>query len=284
MDPAEVLADVLDVARSAVELVEQTNTQFGNVSYVLRHGAECFVVRFGASAERLPGADRHAELAVLRAVAPWSLGPEVVHCEPHRELLVTRYVAGRVWSDAELRERAQLLRLGERFAVLHRIPPPVGVRTLALPSYIEALEQRAAHVPDRLQDGARRLLDELEAVSPAVCHNDVHAGNLVDDGVLRLLDWEYAAFGDPDFDLAAPISYHQLGAAEQRALLEGYEAEGRRVDRRRLSLAVWLFEYVTCLWQVAVFGHEDAGRAGLVASMKQPVVARFDELARRLKQ
>jgi hypothetical protein len=56
-----------------------------------------------------------------------------------------------------------------------------------------------------------------------LCHNDVHHLNLVDDGSrLWLLDWEYAAIGDPYFDLASVCCYHNFNAEQRSMLLDFY--------------------------------------------------------------
>ena len=61
------------------------------------------------------------------------------------------------------------------------------------------------------------LLGRLErALAPTapplrLCHNDLLAGNILDDGArLRLIDWEYAGMGDPYFDLGNLAANHHL--------------------------------------------------------------------------
>jgi aminoglycoside phosphotransferase (APT) family kinase protein len=71
-----------------------------------------------------------------------------------------------------------------------------------------------------------------ECTRPVLCHNDLHAGNLlakVTAGSLRLtgvLDFEGALAGDPLMDVAKALYY--LTGATKTAILHGYGDMGRR--------------------------------------------------------
>ncbi len=84
-----------------------------------------------------------------------------------------------------------------------------------------------------------RVAAELEAAQapmPVVFgHHDLLPANLIDDGRrLWLIDWEYAAFGSPMFDLANLADNADFGPAEERRLLTLYfdrEPDGATLKR-----------------------------------------------------
>jgi thiamine kinase-like enzyme len=65
-------------------------------------------------------------------------------------------------------------------------------------------------------------------------HNDLLAGNLIDDGSrLWLVDWEYGGFNSPLFDLGGLASNNELSPALEDRLLELYFAAPATDDLRR---------------------------------------------------
>jgi thiamine kinase-like enzyme len=76
------------------------------------------------------------------------------------------------------------------------------------------------------------------------CHNDLHYRNVLDDGHLWFVDWEYAGCGDPRFDLAGIVAYHDLETPLVEALLAAYG------EYSPAQLAPWvsLFDAVHALW------------------------------------
>jgi thiamine kinase-like enzyme len=70
-------------------------------------------------------------------------------------------------------------------------------------------EGGSAHLPDlpRLAAAAERLEAAVGPVEIVFGHNDLLPANLIDDGDrLWLVDWEYAGFNSPLFDLGGLAS------------------------------------------------------------------------------
>ncbi|MGY3610032.1 MULTISPECIES: phosphotransferase family protein [unclassified Bradyrhizobium] len=105
----------------------------------------------------------------------------------------------------------------------------------------------AKRVARHFADRAELLSDCTQAV---LCHNDLHAGNLlatVSNGRLRLtgvLDFEGALAGDPLMDVAKALYY--LDAEARSALLDGYGV----MDRKHwlLTLDLYHLYFVLELW------------------------------------
>jgi thiamine kinase-like enzyme len=67
------------------------------------------------------------------------------------------------------------------------------------------------------------LSEEISPFRPALCHNDVLAANILDDGDrLWLVDWEYGGMGNPLFDLAGVCGNCGLEREEEVLLLSAY--------------------------------------------------------------
>jgi thiamine kinase-like enzyme len=96
-------------------------------------------------------------------------------------------------------------------------------RTLAFWVF-HALRDYAAQLGDR---SVLPIIETLEAaVQPVELvfgHNDLIAGNIIDDGArLWLVDWEYAGYNTPLFDLAGLASNSALEPAATSELLALY--------------------------------------------------------------
>jgi thiamine kinase-like enzyme len=76
---------------------------------------------------------------------------------------------------------------------------------------------------DRLLDVARVLEEAVGPVEIVFGHNDLLAGNFIDDGDrLWLVDWDYAGWGSPLFDLGGLASNSDLAPDQEDWLLERY--------------------------------------------------------------
>jgi aminoglycoside phosphotransferase (APT) family kinase protein len=231
--------------------------------------AEELVLRTDAATGLGIGLTRGGEFAVLRAVrAAGVAGPEpLLLCEDTgiigRPFLIMRrrpgsaapaaIVAGKSGGSQE----ALAARLGRELALIHSIRPPcLGLASLG----------EAPRDPARTRLGQYRALldadDDLhpvaewgwrwlehnrpEPVAPVLVHGDFRTGNFLVDaqGLTAILDWEFAAWGDPDEDIGwfclrcwrfGAFAREAGGIASRAAFYAGYEnAAARAVDARRV--------------------------------------------------
>lgn len=211
---------------------------------------------------RLPVARSNALLDVatearaMDAAARAGIAPAVVAVDTERGLLLAEYLASTAWEPHDARRPANLARLAALLRGLHTVP--VDLPVLAA----ERIAQRyldAAELPTD-EPHARRWADELLALarhydarhSPtAFCHNDLVAANVLDDGALALVDFEYAVRGTPLLDLASFTAMNGLTRDEQRALLAAYNSAepsaAELVELRSLTRMVRLFAWFWAL-------------------------------------
>jgi thiamine kinase-like enzyme len=192
---------------------------------------ENFVVRIGRD---LPehGVMRFNELAAARAAYAAGIAPQVIFAA--NGFMVSRFVAGDPLTALRVREARTLERIVALLRRCHRdVPAHLEGPALLfwvfqiIRSYLRFLATRgAAEEQDALATlaaRAERLELALGAVNIVFGHNDLLAANLIDDGQrLWLIDWEYAGFNTPLFDLANLATNNQLDASLETALLESY--------------------------------------------------------------
>jgi aminoglycoside phosphotransferase (APT) family kinase protein len=147
--------------------------------------------------------------------------------------------------------------LGRELARIHRITPPrAGLAFLGAPpddaclAFVaeqrRALDRQALPRPV-LEWGLRHLERTAPAPLPPVLnHNDFRTGNLMlaEAGVGAVLDWEFAAWGEPHADLGwfcakcwrFGSAFEAGGIGARDAFYTGYAAEaGHAVDAARVT-------------------------------------------------
>lgn len=201
-----------------------------NTNFLVRDRGEAYVVRIGADIP-VHGVMRFNELAASRAAHAAGLSPEVVHAEPGA--MVLRYIDGRTLTPDQVRRPDMLERIVEIVRRCHTQIPRY-LRGPALVFWVFHVVRDYAGTLADLQSGhidrLRRLLEcaeQLERiVGPielAYGHNDLLASNFIDDGDrLWLIDWDYAGFNTPLFDLGGLASNNELSGDQERWLVERY--------------------------------------------------------------
>jgi len=178
------------------------------------------------------GVMRFNELAAARAACAAGLAPEVVYAA--EGFLVSRFVEGRTLTPADVRAAGQLERIVELLRRCHsEIPRHLQGPSLifwvfqVIGQYLRLLESRHerpfAMALDALRAQARQLERAVGPVAIVFGHNDLLAANLIDDGArLWLIDWDYAGFNSPLFDLANLASNNAFTPELESRLLSRY--------------------------------------------------------------
>jgi thiamine kinase-like enzyme len=201
-----------------------------NANFRVDSAGHSYFVRIG---DDIPvhGVMRFNELAASRAAARCGLSPAVLHAEPGA--LIFDFIVAHTFAAEDVRERGNLERILDLVRRCHR-DMPKEVRGPALIFWVFHVLRDYAH---SLKDGESRHLPaltrlmqiaaDLEAMVGQVdivyAHNDLLPSNLLDDGErLWLIDWDYAGFNSPLFDLANLCSNNEVAAADETWLLEAY--------------------------------------------------------------
>ena len=201
-----------------------------NRNYLVRHRGERFVVRVGADIP-VHQITRSNELAASRAAAAADISPEVTHYEPGA--LVLRFVEGRTLKPEDVQARPMLARILPLLRRCHReverhLRGAVQIFWVfhVVQDYADTLSEggsRFVRELPRLLAVASELRAAIGAIDIVFCHNDLLAANLIEAGDrLWLIDWDYAGFNSPLFDLANLSSNSELRPQDEVWLLESY--------------------------------------------------------------
>lgn len=207
------------------------NGGLSNHNYLVVDGAAKYVVRIGADAP-MHNVMRFNEQTCGRAAAAIGIAPQQVYAEA--DVLVIDFIEGTTF-DAEL-VQTNIARILPPLKTLHQ----AGTRAVrgavlgfsvfhVLRDYQKLLEEsdcRSAAALPRLMKTARQLEAAVDVIQPALCHNDLLAANIIDDGErIWIIDWEHAGFNTPLFDLANIASNSLFPEALEREMLERYYGE-----------------------------------------------------------
>lgn len=199
-----------------------------NESYLLDADGDRFVVRIAGDHTDVLGIDRQREAAALQRASDAGIAPETVAFLLPEGHSVTRFVDGaRPVTIDEARSESFIIRMARRLREIHALDPIDGEfhPYTDISRWLELADERGIPRSPRLAPVLERVervrLDRQLALDTLVlCHNDSYHLNVLDDGELWIIDWEYAGMGDPFFDLAA--NAFELGPAQRELLLETY--------------------------------------------------------------
>ncbi|MEY3307099.1 MAG: hypothetical protein RLZZ413_1137 [Pseudomonadota bacterium] len=201
-----------------------------NINFVASDDRGPVVVRIG---DDIPVHQilRFNELSASRAAHAAGISPAVLYHEPGA--LVIEFLHARTLAAADFAEESMLDQALALVARAHRdIPTFLRGPVLAfwvfhvIRDYAGTLRDRAspyaALLPDLLREAAA-LEAAVGPVDIVFGHNDLLPANFMHDGTrLWLIDWDYAGFNSPLFDLGGLAANNGLTPGQEARMLETY--------------------------------------------------------------
>jgi thiamine kinase-like enzyme len=232
---------------------------------------------------------RFNELAASRAAHAAGVSPKVIHHEPGA--LVIDFIEGRTMTAEDLRGDDRLAEALSLVARAHR-EIPRHLRGPALTFWVfqvlrdyagtlEAGSSRRLPLLARLLDEATDLERAVGRVEMVFGHNDLLPANFLHDGGrMWLIDWDYAGWGSPLFDLGGLAANNGLDRVQEEWVLATYFGQPLDADLwrryRAMKAAAALRE---AMWSMVQEIHSDldfdyAGyTAGYLETYRQALAA-----------
>ena len=217
-----------------------------NKNFIVEDRGRRYVVRVGSDIS-VHGIVRANELAASKAAHLAGLSPRVVHAEPG--ILVLDFIDGRTFTPEDVRNPANLERLIDMVRRCHcdipqylRGPAAMFWVFHVMRDYAHTLREGSSHYLSQLPDllgRAARLEAAVGPIDVVFGHNDLLAANFIDDGRrLWLVDWDYAGFNSPLFDLGGLASNSELPSGQTEQALSLYFGKPIDDQLRRSALAM----------------------------------------------
>ena len=235
------------------------NGRTNRVYKVEKDGKPC-ILRISGANTKVLGLNRPFERDVMRAAARLGVGPGVEVANLRKGVFVFEFLPGLHPGFAQMHDPAVLTRVVEALRRVHTIP----LRRVRFCPFQKAEEwyqgalRHGVRFPGIYQavhaqmQKHRKTLESLPALPPRLCHNDAVRPNLLlDDDAVRLVDWEYAALGDPVFDLTVLCMNNGLSPEEEKSLLEQYLGKRDASAILRLRILKLAFDFHLWVWYLA---------------------------------
>lgn len=201
-----------------------------NQNYIVTDRNDKYFVRIGADIPE-HGVMRFNELAASHAAHAAGISPAVIHAEAG--IMVLEFIESQALSPDEIKASEYLSevislvqRCHQQIPQLFRGAPLVFWVFQVLRDYSHTLNESSSNWRDALPDlmiKAVKLEEDVGKIELVFGHNDLLCGNFINDGNrLWLIDWEYAGYNSPLFDLGGLASNNLFSADQELALLSNY--------------------------------------------------------------
>ena len=230
-----------------------------NHNFKIEVDGAAYVLRMGGAKTGLLGIDRAIEHAASLRAEEIGVGPPVADFVASEGWLVTRFIEGRPIPLEEMRSPSTLSRVAGALRTLHsaRAIPGRFDAHAVVDVYRAEAESNGVTVPAAF-GGANEVSERIRAgrgPQPLVpCHNDLLNANFLDDGAIRIVDWEYAGMGDRFFDLANFSVNHEFGVEDDQRFLAAYFGVERDSDLASLRLMRFMSDFREAMWGVLQSG------------------------------
>lgn len=188
------------------------------------------------------------------------VGARVVQALPGLPALVLEYIDGRTLDTPDLAAADYIPRIGGAIRDLHSKAPPMRNATVIwkfLEDYLDLIARHSLACPAGILDWlptVRRIETALavNALPPVPSNNDLLAKNVMDDGRIRIIDYDFSGMNDPMFDVGDLAMEGDYDPDQIRVACTAYFGTHDPVQFARASLFGIAAQYTWSLLFVAM--------------------------------
>lgn len=211
-------------------LISRLNGGLTNDNYKVSFGATSYFVRCNCGQNQLLESSLEREWICASLAAEAELAPKIIYYEPAEGVMLSNFICSQA-EEINLRDSLTMQKFCDLVRSLHNLDvkfPSQFNPIDSIHNYVKNAHAIGAPLPPIICDLMLPWIVQLEQTinlqtKKVPCHLDLHHGNVLDDGnQMWLIDWEYAAMGDPLFDLATAASVENFSEKEMLQLLQSY--------------------------------------------------------------
>ncbi|HEV2218460.1 MAG TPA: choline/ethanolamine kinase family protein [Candidatus Dormibacteraeota bacterium] len=220
---------------------------------------DSFVLRMGGADTELLGIDRRIEREANHRAFEVGIAPHVDGFAEPEGWLVTRFIHGQPISLDEMHDPRTIARVATALRRFHEAAPIPGTfdSHAVVVDYRREAEAHGVTIPGvyaRALEVSERIRAERGPQPSVPCHNDLLNANFLDDGAIKIVDWEYAGMGDRFFDLANLSVNNEFGPEDDRELMSSYFGAVRDEDLASLQQMKFMSDFREAMWAVLQSG------------------------------
>lgn len=211
--------------QQAIRSVEKLTGLTACSQLVTLENGERYVLRNQTQRASDFGVNYQQESQILATIRPLAMAPNPLYVDAQQSLL--SWIDGNVPTEFS---PALLQQLAEQLAKLHQFKQQAvssceNFTILNLTARCEFLWQKLP-AQTQVELPFSPPFPQIAPFAQALCHHDLHLGNLVEQGdKLFIIDWEYAAVSDPALELALFLHANPLSETEQAVFFQHYFAK-----------------------------------------------------------
>jgi thiamine kinase-like enzyme len=172
------------------------------------------------------------------------VGAQVIKALPEVPALVLEYIDGRTLDTPDLARPDYIARIGRAIRDLHAKAPPMRNTTVIwkfLDDYLALIDKHSLACPPGILDWLPTMRRTqaalaLNALPPVPSNNDLLAKNIMDDGRIRIIDYDFSGMNDPMFDVGDLAMEGDYDPDQIRVACTAYFGAHHPVQYARASL------------------------------------------------